>query len=42
MKKRTYRKIAVKEVDVAVLAADVGSGRVVFATDVAKVDRWPR
>jgi transposase len=38
MKKRTYRKIAVKEVDVAALAAEVGSGRVVFAIDVAKVD----
>jgi hypothetical protein len=38
MKKRTYRRIAVKEVDVAALAAEVGSGRVVFAIDVAKVD----
>ena len=38
MKKRTYRKIAVKEVDVAVAAAELGSGRAVFAIDVAKVD----
>jgi hypothetical protein len=41
MKKRTYRKIAVKEVDVAAvaaLAAELGTGRVVFAVDVAKVD----
>lgn len=38
MKKRTYRRIAVKEVDVGALAAEVGSGRVVFAIDVAKVD----
>jgi len=38
MKKRTYRKMDVKEVDVAALAAEVGSGRVVFAIDVAKVD----
>jgi transposase len=38
MKKRTYRKIAVKEVDARVLAAEVGVGRVVFAIDVAKVD----
>ena len=38
MKKRTYRKIAVKEVDVAVVAAELGSGRAVFAIDVAKVD----
>lgn len=38
MKKRTYRRIAVKEVDVATLAAEAGSGRVVFAIDVAKVD----
>jgi transposase len=38
MKKRTYRKIAVKEVDATGLAAEVGSGRVVFAIDVAKVD----
>jgi hypothetical protein len=34
MKKRPYRKIAVKEVDVTTL----GVGRVVFAIDVAKVD----
>jgi hypothetical protein len=38
MKKRTYRKIALKEIDVAALAADLGSGRAVFAIDVAKVD----
>jgi hypothetical protein len=38
MKKRTYRKIAVKEIDVAALAAELGSGRAVFAIDVAKVD----
>jgi hypothetical protein len=38
MKKRTYRRIAVKEVDEGALAAEVGSGRVVFAIDVAKVD----
>ena len=38
MKKRTYRKIAVKEVDVALLAAELGVGRAVFAIDVAKVD----
>jgi len=38
MKKRTYRKIAVKEVDVESLIAELGSGRVVFAIDVAKVD----
>jgi hypothetical protein len=38
MKKRTYRKIAVKEVDVKSLIAELGSGRVVFAIDVAKVD----
>src|SRR3954467_15864453 len=38
MKKRTYRKIAVNNVEVAVLAAELGTGRVVFAVDVAKVD----
>jgi hypothetical protein len=38
MKKRTYRKIAVKEVDVAALAAELRVGRAVFAIDVAKVD----
>jgi transposase len=38
MKKRTYRKIAVKEIDVAALVAELGGGRVVFAIDVAKVD----
>jgi transposase len=38
MKKRTYRKIAVREVDAAALTAELGSGRVVFAIDVAKVD----
>src|SRR5215204_379061 len=38
MKKRTYRKIAVKEIDVAALAAELGVGRMVFAIDVAKVD----
>jgi len=38
MKKRSYRKIAVKEVDVESLIAELGSGRVVFAIDVAKVD----
>jgi len=38
MKKRTYRKIAVKEVDAAALAAELGSERVVLAIDVAKVD----
>src|SRR5262245_43646366 len=38
MKKRTYRKIAVKVVDAAALAADLGMGRAVFAIDVAKVD----
>lgn len=38
MKKRTYRRIAVKEVDATVVAAEVGVGRVVFAIDVAKVD----
>jgi hypothetical protein len=39
MKNRTYRKIAVKEVDVTALAAELGVGRAVFAIDVAKVDR---
>jgi transposase len=38
MKKRTYRKIAVKDVDVAALASELGGGRAVFAIDVAKVD----
>jgi hypothetical protein len=38
MKKRTYRKISVKEVDVESLIGELGSGRVVFAIDVAKVD----
>ncbi len=38
MKKRTYRKISVKEIDAGALAAELGSGRVVFAIDVAKVD----
>lgn len=38
MKKRTYRKIEVKEVDVAALAAELGVGPAVFAIDVAKVD----
>jgi hypothetical protein len=38
MTKRTYRKIAVKEVDVAALAAELRVGRAVFAIDVAKVD----
>lgn len=38
MKKRTYRKIAVKDVDVERLIAELGGGRVVFAIDVAKVD----
>ena len=38
MKKRTYRKIAVKEVDVAALAQSSAAGRAVFAIDVAKVD----
>jgi hypothetical protein len=38
MKKRTYRKIAAKEVDVAMLATELGTGRAVFAIDVAKVD----
>ena len=38
MKKRTYRKIAVKEVDGAALATELGTGRAVFAIDVAKVD----
>jgi transposase len=38
MKKRTYRNIAVEEVDVAALVAELGVGRAVFAIDVAKVD----
>ena len=38
MKKRIYRKIAVKEVEVESLIAELGDGRVVFAIDVAKVD----
>jgi transposase len=38
MKKRTYRKIAVKEVDIESLIAELGGGRVVFAVDVAKID----
>jgi hypothetical protein len=38
MKKRTYRKVAVKEVDVAALVAELGVGRAVLAIDVAKVD----
>ena len=38
MKKRTYRKISVKEVDTESLIFELGSGRVVFAIDVAKVD----
>lgn len=38
MKKRTYRKIAVKEVDVVAVATELGVGRAVFAIDVAKVD----
>jgi hypothetical protein len=38
MKKRTYRKIAVKEVDVAAVVAELGVGRAVFAINVAKVD----
>jgi transposase len=38
MKQRTYRKIAVKEVDVTALAAELGVARAVFAIDVAKVD----
>ena len=38
MKKRTYRKIAVKEVDAVGLSAELGGGKVVFAIDVAKVD----
>ncbi len=38
MKKRTYRKISVKAVDAGALIAELGSGRVVFAIDVAKVD----
>ena len=38
MKKRTYRKISIKEVEVESLIAELGTGRVVFAVDVAKVD----
>jgi transposase len=38
MKKRTYRKIAVKDVVVERLIGELGAGRVVFAIDVAKVD----
>jgi hypothetical protein len=38
MKKRTCRRIAVMEVDVAALVTELGSGRVVFALDVAKVE----
>lgn len=38
MKKRTYRRISVKEVDATKVAAELGGGPVVFAIDVAKVD----
>jgi len=38
MKKRTYRKRAIQDVDVAWLAQQVSSGRLVVAIDVAKVD----
>ena len=38
MKKRTYRKISVTEVEVESLIAELGAGRVVFAIDVAEVD----
>jgi transposase len=38
MKKRTYRKVAVKDIDVDALASELDGGRVVFAIDVAKVD----
>jgi transposase len=38
MKKRTYRKRALQDVDIAALALDLRSGRLVVAIDVAKVD----
>ena len=37
-KKRIYRKIAVKKVDVAAGASELGGGRAVFAIEVTKVD----
>jgi transposase len=38
MKKRTYRKRALQDVDIAALAQEIRSGRLVVAIDVAKVD----
>ena len=38
MKKRTYRKRAIKDVDVTRLVSEAASGRLVVAVDVAKVD----